>query len=77
MKFQKALNIWNATEAEIKKLQAGQWVYAGQPENKGRFLGVRKSGSVVVAWLGNEKAQGNYYERLNYIRTLRTYAKAF
>lgn len=77
MKFQKALDIWNATSQDIAKLQPGQWVFAGNRDSMGRFLGVKRSGSVVVAWLGNERNHGNYAARLEYIRTLRQYAKAF
>lgn len=80
MKFQKTVNIWNASQEAIDKLQPGQWVSAGAVEpdksNMGRFLGVKASGSVVVAWLGNERNQGSYLKRIGYIRTLRLYAKS-
>lgn len=47
-------------------------VYAGDKSNRGRFLGVRGSGTVVVAWQRNVEAQS---DRLGYIKTLRDYAK--
>lgn len=75
MRFQKAVNVWDMTSEQIQALQPGQWVYAGNPQDKGRFLGVKRSGSVVVAWLGNERSQGDRAKRVEYIRTLRQYAK--
>lgn len=77
MKFQKPLDVWKMNPEEFAKLQPGNWIFAGEPSNKGRFLGVKKSGSVVVAWIGNERNQGSYAKRLDYVRTLRQYAKAF
>ena len=71
MKFTKALDIWKLTPAEIARLQPGQWVYAGEPTSKGRYLGVRPSSSVVVGWLGNAR---NHSPRKSYYRALRDYA---
>lgn len=73
MRYQKAINIWNMQDNEIKKLQSGQWVYGGELKNKGMFLGVKKSGTVVVAWLGNAKFQDSYK---GYIKALSQYARA-
>lgn len=73
MRYQKAINIWKMSDSEIKKLQAGQWVYGDDIKNKGMYLGVKKSGTVVVAWLGNASKQNNYQ---GYIKALSQYARA-
>ncbi len=72
MKYQKAINIWSISDSEIKKLQAGQWVYGADIKNKGMYLGMKKSGTVVVAWLGNVNQQDSYR---GYIRALANYAR--
>jgi hypothetical protein len=71
MKFTKPINLWTMQDSQIKALQAGQWVYGGQTNNKGRFLGVKPSGTVVVAWQGNTNMQQS---KTAYIRALRDYA---
>lgn len=73
-KFTKAENIWALNQEEREALQPGQWVYAGHPSNKGRFLGVKPSGTVVVAWHDNAKGRGKG-GYTSYISTLRRYAK--
>ena len=75
MKYSKVVNIGNMTEAEMRKLQPGQWVYTDQdrPLWRGRFWGVKPSGTVVVAWQGNARQQSKYWE---YQSTLNKYAKA-
>jgi hypothetical protein len=75
MKFTPAFNIWSVPVDLLKHAQPGQWVYAGDKSAMGRFLGVKKTGSVVVAWLGNERGRGSKDARLDYIRTLRQYAR--
>lgn len=72
MRYQKSINIWAISDSEIKKLQAGQWVYGDSLNNKGVFLGVKPSGTVVVAWLGNANQQASYR---GYIKALSNYAK--
>ena len=72
MKYQTAFNVWDMPAAFYKHIQVGQWVYAGDKNNKGIFLGIKKSGSVVVAWYGNAKNRSNYRE---YLKALHTYAK--
>ena len=73
MKYQPAINIWNVVPASrIKDLQAGQWVYAGDRADKGIFLGVKTSGTIVCAWYHNAKNSKNFKE---YVKTLRQYAK--
>jgi hypothetical protein len=72
MKYQSIFDIWAVPADLLKHVQAGQMVYAGNKANRGRFLGVRRSGSVVVAWQGNVQ---NHTDKLGYIRTLRNYAK--
>jgi hypothetical protein len=71
MKYQPAFNVWAMPDAFYKHIQPGQWVYAGDKTNKGIFLGVRKSGTVVVAWYGNAKNQKSFRE---YIKTLHNFA---
>jgi len=72
MKFTKAINIWSLSKDQMKTLKPGQWVYAGDRSNLGRFYGVRSfSDTVVVAW--KENAKNNDY--FNYCNTLYTYAK--
>lgn len=70
MKYTKALDIWALTPSKISQLQPGQWVYAGEPNNKGRYFGTKESGSVVVAWHGNTRKGA----RRAYYRALRDYA---
>jgi hypothetical protein len=77
MKFLPAFNIWSTPVELLKHAQPGQWVYAGtRDENSmGRFLGVKPSGTVVVAWQGNTRNRGDRAAKLDYIRTLRAYAR--
>lgn len=75
MKFTSSFDIWAVPADLLKHAQPGQWVYAGDHSNKGRFLGVKQSGIIVVAWLGNIRNQGDHAKRLEYVKTLRTYAK--
>lgn len=72
MKFLPAFNIWAVPAELLAKAQPGQWVYAGTPDSMGIFLGVKRSGTVVVAWHGNAKNQSSYRD---YVNTLRQYAK--
>ena len=58
MKFLKAMDIQALDEAQRKRLQVGQWVYAGNKSCMGKFLGVKRCGTVVVAWQGNAKRRG-------------------
>ena len=71
MQYKPSFNIWAIPEAKIKNIKRGQWVYAGDRANKGIFLGVRKSGVVVVAWYYNAK-RDNWRE---YIKALTAYSK--
>lgn len=71
MKYQHAFNIWEVPVDLLKHAQPGQHVYAGSKDNKGIFYGVKKSGTVVVAWQGNWKRK----DRADYLKTLRDYAK--
>lgn len=74
MQYTKPVDVWNS-KTDLNKLQPGQWVYAGEPTNTGRFLGVKKTGTVVVAWQGNIFNQGPG-QRITYIQRLRQFAKA-
>jgi hypothetical protein len=73
MKYTKSIDIWKLNPQQIACLQPGQWVYAGEPTSKGRFFGVKKSGSVVVGWHGNTRKGA----RRSYYRTLREYATSW
>jgi hypothetical protein len=44
------INIWKLTKDETKALRFGARVMAGTEGEKGTFLGVNRSGVVVVAW---------------------------
>jgi len=70
MTFKKAIDIWALNDDQVRALCPGQWVTAGG--NLGRFYGVKKSGSIVVAWSNNAKNSGNYF---NYCKTLYQYAR--
>jgi hypothetical protein len=72
MRYKKSVDIWQLSDKQIKKLQVGQWVFAGDTKNIGRFLGVKKSNTVVVAWHGNASFQKSYK---GYIQTLLNYAR--
>jgi hypothetical protein len=72
MKFTHAFDIWSVPVDLLKHAQPGQWVYAGNKTDKGRFLGVKASGTVVVAWEGNTQ---RHADKAGYIKTLRAYAK--
>jgi hypothetical protein len=71
MKYQPAFNVWAMPDGFYKHIQPGQWVYAGDKSNKGIFLGVRKSGTVVVAWYMNAKSHKSFRD---YVKTLHNYA---
>ena len=74
MKFRKALDIWSLYgQYLLPNLQPGQWVYAGEPSSKGRFLGIKPSGTIVVAWHNNAKNHGRGQYK-PYVRALRNYA---
>lgn len=63
------------TIAHTQKLGIiGQWVYAGERDNIGRFYGHgRRSGVTVVAWRGNWKGRYREYTKAisRYADTLR------
>ena len=71
MRYTNPQNIWALSPEQIKRLQPGQWVFAGEDTTRGQFLGTRASGSVVVAWYDNARAQRSYRA---YVRALRTYS---
>lgn len=72
MQYQESFDIWAMPTAFYKHIKRGQWVYAGDKANKGIFLGVKPSGTVVVAWYGNAKRQASFRE---YVASLTSYAK--
>jgi hypothetical protein len=73
MQYTALQDIWSMPQHQINHMQPGQWVYAGNRNDRGQFLGVKPSGTVVVAWLGNMRNHGR--NRVAYIRSLRQYAK--
>lgn len=72
MRYTQPKDVWAMTTDQIRQMQPGQWVYAGEQTNKGQFLGVTQRDTVVVAWYGNAK-NGRVY--IDYIRCLRNFAK--
>ena len=60
-------------EVQLSYDKPGQWVYGSDLGNKGMYLGMKRSGIVVVAWLGNATQQDNYR---GYIKALSNYARA-
>ena len=67
-----AFNVWGADNATLASALPGQWVYAGDRSSMGRFYGVKSSGTVVVAWLGNARKHAMQRE---YFRTIYNYAQ--
>jgi hypothetical protein len=61
MQYKQAINVYSTTEDRLKKLQPGQWVYAGDKSVMGRFCRVKQNGVVVVSWAGNMK----HFQTLN------------
>jgi hypothetical protein len=79
MRYQPTLNIHNLTQGEIKRLHPGQWVTTTHPSDKaakGIYLGVKASGSVVVAWYMNARGHRGGLTFRGYVKTLRQYANA-
>jgi hypothetical protein len=75
-RFQPAFNIWDIPESERSAIQPGQWVYAGDPANLGRFYGAT-SAQTVVAWLGNARSHKRAPRGVpGYFQTIRRYAIA-
>jgi len=72
MRFHKAIDIYNFPPELLKHLPAGQWVKAGEDGPLGRFYGVKKTGTVVVAWKDNAKNTKDYF---GYCKGLYNYAK--
>ena len=70
-RFLPAMNIWEMSSDDIATLQPGQWVYAGIKEDKGIYLGMKESGSIVVAWYLNAIGRASFKA---YVRALRNYA---
>lgn len=77
MRFQKTIDIWSLSDSQVAQLQVGQWVSTGRAQedrmNCGRFLGVKRSGSVVVIWNGNVR---NRKDRKAYRQAMKNYAKS-
>ena len=75
MKYLPTVDIW-ANPNMVNTIKRGQWVSAGpidsRRSNIGRFCGVRKGNTVVVAWHWNAKNNGNYNE---YVNACMTYGK--
>jgi len=71
MRYTQPRNIWNMSHDDMRQMQPGQWVYAGDRSSRGRFLGVKTNDVVVVAWHENARRHQVYIE---YIRNLRNFA---
>jgi len=71
--FAPAFDIWEVPPYLRAHILPGQWVYAGDRQHMGRYLGQGRAGSDVVAWANNWKRHP--LGAREYIRTLRTYAK--
>lgn len=71
MRYTKTVDISRLTETQLRALHIGQWVYTDSV-TRGRFWGVKPSGTVVVAWQGNAKGHTNYWQ---YQRALLNYAR--
>lgn len=71
--YVRAFDITALPEAARAKISIGQWVYSGQrtKDGIGKFLGVKPSGTIVVAWLGNGRGRW-----ASYTKALRQYALA-
>jgi hypothetical protein len=69
--YVRAFDITSLPPAALSGVSIGQWVFAGERtrDGIGRFLGVKPSGVVVVAWLGNGRRRW-----CSYCRTLRQFA---
>lgn len=72
MRYLPSFDIWQVPTELLSHVQPGQWVYAGDKEHRGRFFGVKKSGTVVVAWRNNARNNGRPQE---YYSFMRQYAK--
>ena len=70
--YVKAFNVYGADNATLASALPGQWVYAGDRTSMGRFYGVKASGSVVVAWLGNAR---RHERQRDYFRVINNYAQ--
>lgn len=68
-----AFDIWQTPPYLRAHILPGQWIFAGNPAQKGVYLGQGRAGSDVVAWLSNAKRSPLGVR--GYIRTLRQYAK--
>lgn len=73
-KYTKPVNIWTVwtLPEPSKRMQVGQWVYAGDKNTKGIWCGTRSTGTHVVAWERNIKGRK---DPESYIRSLINYAK--
>jgi len=60
-RFKPIVDIWTLSDQERATLQPGQWVFAGDRNNVGRFYGQGRS--TVVAWRGNWKGRFRHYNR--------------
>jgi len=73
MRFTPAVNIHALDDEARRRLQPGQWVYATDLDARGRFWGVKPSGTVVVSWHQNARNSGNVRD---YWQAHRDYARA-
>jgi hypothetical protein len=75
-KFVPAFDIWTIPQEARAAIPRGQWVYAGDPANLGRFYGATDA-QTVVAWLGNARGHKRALGGIpGYFRTIKRYAIA-
>ena len=55
------VNLWKLTDKQTKALPFGTRVMAGTDGSKGTFLGVGRSGIVVVAWDNDKRIKDPQY----------------
>lgn len=74
MRYQKLVDLDTFPRDLVKHLQPGQHVCNGSRDKVhcGRFWGLTRGGTIVVAWNGN--ASGRYH---SYNAALRNYAKSW
>jgi hypothetical protein len=72
MLFIKSFDVWSTSAKVLKTMQPGQHVYAGDVSQKGIYCGIKKSGTIVVAWRHNIQSRN---DKKGYVRSLINYAK--
>ena len=74
MKYTKPINIQGLGTRGLRRLQIGQWVTAGEGGPLGRYLGCKKSRTLIVVVGWHENAKRYPEGPTAYWQTLRDYA---